>query len=194
MMYRVGDYKHEYVIAHNELVVTSISNMGIPMFGGTDMVFPSKEAAIGYIESIIMNMVIENPLNDNVGILDGYSVAAREIRVVPVLSKMNRYLDLFNRHYRIDTEFSRKIVRSCYIHALRNGFARIGLYRVEDVQEHLKNPKYKDIFDEILPMHVAENLERFIYQGTNACNDEDKGAIIFTSTDEQLEVIGFKTK
>lgn len=202
MMSRVGSREVKYGIAHGGLIISTILPNGTPSFSSTPVLFDTYESALSYLEGSIQN-ILRNPItNDHYpkhdpAMLNKFSIVEKVVEVKKSSGELNLYklfMSNFNTQIEPISPFDETILRAMFIDAIRHGFHVIGIGSGKYALELIENPKYSKLFEDIVPMHVIENIEEFIFQGILTCSDDHKGAIILTTTEETLKEIGFKFK
>lgn len=197
MMYTVNNKRVQYGIAHGNHLVDVIMTSGAPGYSSNPLLFETYNQAADYLEAAFSNCLRMSTAHMRVPeIMMQYHIVQHVTDIQTYGGPVHMYavlLDKF-RHQTEVSEYSKCMLVPMFIDAIRHGFRVLGINTVQDAEQLISDPKYKELFDDILPMHVRENLDRFIQSGTKTCSDDDKGAIIFTSTEEMLNRIEFDFK
>lgn len=187
--------KSKYFIVYDKyIIVEGFHPTGMPIYSTSNRLnFETYDHAMTYLISQLQHLVFTSPDVLIPSELTKYEVMHMVSNYNSVGKPGNSIANAWIRAFDDVDDYPEDnanyhLVRGLLKCSVLNGWKVVGLVK-ETILDTLQNPKYSNIVENSVPMHMIENFDLFWDNGLKTCSPEELGAIMLTSSNHVLEFL-----
>lgn len=191
----INSNRSQFVVVYdNSIIVDGIHQNGMPIYSSNPaMHFSSDSIAKSFIQTQINQILTTFPDKVIPSEISKYSVSHMVVNYIPCADIGNPTANIWVSRLDGLSEYESgssgcESAKGFLKYVVLNGWKYAGIPK-EMILDTLSNPKYKDIVESTVPMHMIENFDIFWENGIKTCSPDELGAIMLTTGDDILSFL-----